>query len=130
MSGITFLHDSVTHLHTCKIWYTSVSFEGKPSNFATPSYCSDLAPCDFVVFPCTKKSVPGRVIGRSWVPIPAGAAGEFSSPGSAFCADSFRYPFHPLLPQQHVKDPDHSAKSAGGRLQLKYACTLRMRLRM
>ena len=30
----------------------------------------------------------------------------------------FQYPFHPLLPQQHVKDPDHSAKSAGGRLQL------------
>ena len=24
----------------------------------------------------------------------------------------------PVLPQQHVKDPDHSAKSAGGRLQL------------
>ena len=30
----------------------------------------------------------------------------------------FRYPFHPCLPQEHVKDPGHSAKSAGGRLQL------------
>ena len=24
----------------------------------------------------------------------------------------------PVLPQQHIKDPGHSAKSAGGRLQL------------
>ena len=34
---------------------------------------------------------------RSRVRIPAGAAGEFSSPGSTFCADSFRYPFHPRV---------------------------------
>ena len=27
-------------------------------------------------------------------------------------------PFHPLLLQSHVKDPGHSAKSAGGRLHL------------
>ena len=48
-----------------------------------------------------------------------GAAGEFSSPGSTFCADSY-FGIHstPVLPQQHVKDPGHSAKSAGGRLQL------------
>ena len=35
------------------------------------------------------------MIERSRVRIPAGAAGEFSSQGSTFCADSFRYPFHP-----------------------------------
>ena len=35
---------------------------------------------------------------------PAGAAGEFSSPVSAFCADSSQYPFHPLLPQWHVNN--------------------------
>ena len=35
-----------------------------------------------------------------------------------------------VLPQQHVKDPDHSAKSAGGGLQLSHACTLRMWLCM
>ena len=34
------------------------------------------------------------MIERSRVRVPAGAAGEFSSPGSTFCADSFRYPFH------------------------------------
>ena len=28
------------------------------------------------------------VIKKSWVQVPAGAAGEFSSPGSTFCADS------------------------------------------
>ena len=59
------------------------------------------------------------MIERSWVRIPAGAAGEFSSPGSTFCADSyFGIRFTPVLPQQHVKDPGHSAESAGGRLQL------------
>ena len=49
------------------------------------------------------------MIERSRVRIPAGTAGEFSSPGSTFCADSyFGIP----------KNPGHSAKSAGGRLQL------------
>ena len=56
---------------------------------------------------------------RSRVRIPARAAGEFSSPGSTFCADSyFGIRSTPVLPQQHVKDPGHSAKSADGRLQL------------
>ena len=37
----------------------------------------------------------------------------------AFCADSyFSICSTPMLPQQHVKDPGHSAKSADGRLQL------------
>ena len=56
---------------------------------------------------------------RSRVRISAGAAGEFSSPGSAFCADSyFGVRSTPVLLQYHVKYPGHSAKSAGGRLQL------------
>ena len=29
-----------------------------------------------------------------------------------------RCPFHPVLPQWHVKDPDHSARSTGDRLHL------------
>ena len=60
------------------------------------------------------------MIERSRVRIPAGAAaGEFSSPGSTFCADSyFGIRSTPVLQQQHVKDPGHSAKSAGDRLQL------------
>ena len=37
------------------------------------------------------------MIEGSRVRIPAGAAGEFSSPWSTFCADSFRYPFHPRV---------------------------------
>ena len=61
----------------------------------------------------------GLVIDRSRVRIPAGAAEEFSSPGSTFCADSyFGIRSTPVLPHKHVKDPGHSAKSAGGRLQL------------
>ena len=59
------------------------------------------------------------MIERLWVQILAGAAGEFSSPCSTFCADSyFGIRSTPMLPQQHVKDPSHSAKSAGSRLQL------------
>ena len=59
------------------------------------------------------------MIERSRDQIPAGAAGEFSSPGSTFCADSyFSIRSTLVLPQWHVKDPGHSAKSAGGRLQL------------
>ena len=55
----------------------------------------------------------------SRVRTPAKAPGEFSSPGSTFCADSyFGIRSTPVLPQKHVKDPGHSAKSAGGRLQL------------
>ena len=34
---------------------------------------------------------------RTWVRVLAGVAGEFSSPGSTLCADSFRYPFHPCV---------------------------------
>ena len=59
------------------------------------------------------------MIERSRVQIPAGAAGEFSSPGSTFCADSyFGICSTPVLLQEHIKDPGHSAKSTSGRLQL------------
>ena len=59
------------------------------------------------------------MIERSRVRIPAGTAGEFSSPGSTFYADSyFGIRSTPMLPQKHVKNPGHSAKSAGARLQL------------
>ena len=57
------------------------------------------------------------MIERSKVREPTGAAGELFSPGSTFCADSYSgIRSTPVLPQQHVKDPSHSAKSAGGRL--------------
>ena len=59
------------------------------------------------------------MIEKSRVRVPAGAVGEFSSPGSTFCGDSyFGTCSTPVLPQYHVKDPGHSAKGAGGRLQL------------
>ena len=35
-----------------------------------------------------------------------------------FVLTLIRYPFHPMLPQWHVKDPGHSAKSESGRLHL------------
>ena len=50
---------------------------------------------------------------------PAGAAGEFSSPGLTLCFDSFPVSVPlPVIPQLHVKDPGHSSNSAGGRLHL------------
>ena len=53
------------------------------------------------------------------VRIPTGAAGEFSSPELTLCADSNSVSVpHPVLPQWHVKDPGHSAKSADGRLHV------------
>ena len=57
------------------------------------------------------------VIKRLWVQILAGVAREFSSPEWTLCAYSYSYST-PVLLQRHVKDPGHSAKSAGGRLHL------------
>ena len=59
------------------------------------------------------RTVAGSSPGRS------GGSFFFSTPRSVFYADSyFGTYFTPMLPQSHVKDPGHSAKSAGGRLQL------------
>ena len=44
---------------------------------------------------------------------------NIDSPGLTFCADSyFSIRSTPMLPQKHIKYPSHSAKRAGGRLQL------------
>ena len=40
-----------------------------------------------------------------------------------------RCPFHPVLPQWHVKDPGHPAKGAGGRLHLNTRTFLTQRSR-
>ena len=60
----------------------------------------------------------GLVIERLRVRIPAGAAGEFSSPELTLHTDLFDVRSTPVLLRWHVKDPGHSAKSAGGRLHL------------
>ena len=56
--------------------------------------------------------------------IPAGAAGEISSPEFYFDVS-----FTPVLAQWHVKDSCDSAKSAGGRLQLNTHTPLTQRSR-
>ena len=48
----------------------------------------------------------------------AGTAGEFSSPVNFVCRLFYSVCATPVLPQWHIKDPGHSAKSAGGRLHL------------
>ena len=59
------------------------------------------------------------MIERLRVPIPAGAAGQFSCPKLTFlCADLFSVRSNPRVTQWHVKDPGLFAKSAGGRLHL------------
>ena len=52
--------------------------------------------------------------------IPAEAVGEFSSPQSTLCADSYimSVPLHVTAVARKKKNPGHSAKSAGGRLHL------------
>ena len=60
----------------------------------------------------------GLMIKRFQVRIQAVAAREFSSPESTLCADLFSFRSTPVLPQWHLKDLGHSAKSAGGRLHL------------
>ena len=52
------------------------------------------------------------------VRVPAEVVGEFSSSGLIFRVLLIQCPFHPVLLQWHIKDLDHSAKSAGGRLHL------------
>ena len=59
----------------------------------------------------------GLVIERLRVQSPAGT-GEVSSPVNFVCWLLFGVCSTPVLPQRHVKDPGHSAKSAGGRLHL------------
>ena len=61
----------------------------------------------------------GLMIERLRVRIPARAAGKFSLPVGFLCWLLFGVRSTPVLPQWHVKDPGHSAKSAGGRLHLK-----------
>ena len=55
----------------------------------------------------------------------------FSSMVSFLCWLLFRYPFHPVLPLQLVKDSCHSAKGTGVRLQLNthatYVCGFKWR---
>ena len=69
------------------------------------------------------RQLSGRVPDLRWKGIRFESRPErrqfFSSPGSIFSADSY-FGIHstPVLPQQHVQDPGHSAKSEGGRLQL------------
>ena len=59
-----------------------------------------------------------------------GTAGEFSSPELTFCVDSyFCVRSTPVLPQWHVKDPGHSAKNTGSRLQLNTYTSLTHRSR-
>ena len=59
------------------------------------------------------------------VRIPAGAAGELSSPELTLYAESKSVSVPtPVLLQWHVKDPGHSARSSDGRLHtLKQAYT-------
>ena len=55
-----------------------------------------------------------------------------SSPGSTFCVDPYLgMRSKPVLLQQHVNDPGHSAKSAGVRLMLNThaSCSYIMSLR-
>ena len=55
------------------------------------------------------------MIERFRVRIPEGAAGEFSSPESTLCADSYSVCVSPHVTAVARKSPGHSARSAGGK---------------
>ena len=61
---------------------------------------------------------------------PRRSGGTIFFPRVNFLCSYFGIRSTPVLPQLHVKDSGHSAKSAGGRLQLKHACTFRLWLYM
>ena len=70
------------------------------------------------------------MIERSRGRIPAGAAGEFSSPGSNFCADLFWYPFHPRVTAAARKRSRSFCQKRRWQVTTKLAYTLRMWLCM
>ena len=56
---------------------------------------------------------------RLRVRVPAEAVGDFFFSAELFSVPTLiRCPFQPVLPQLHVKEPGHLAKSAGGVLNL------------
>ena len=79
-------------------------------------------PCYHAGLSFLGKAVIGNIMivrTSSWAAgILSGRAPEFSSPVLAFCADSFRYPFHSPVTAVASKLHGHSAKNTGGRLQL------------
>ena len=115
-----------THVSTCKHTHTQMQTRAR-THTRTHTYAHNVhvhyVKCIFRFSLNWRGQLSGQsaglIIKRSRVRIPAGAAGEFSSPASTFCADSyFGIRSTSVLTQQHVKDPGHSAKSAGCRLQL------------
>ena len=70
------------------------------------------------------------MIERSRVRVPAGAAGEFCSPGSTFCADWFRHPFHPPVTAAAHKRSRSFCQKCRWPVTPKHTCTRRMWLRM
>ena len=68
---------------------------------------------------CVHKHISDKIFKMVVLVKPQLKAAEFSSPVSAFCADSYFSSYSTLmLLQYYIKDPGHSAESAGGRLQL------------
>ena len=70
------------------------------------------------------------MIERSRVRIPAGAAGEFSSPGSTFCADSFSVSVPSRVTAVARKRSRSLCQKCRWQVTAKHACTLRMWLYM
>ena len=50
------------HLYTSQSWYKSISQKENSQTLPHPSYTPDLAPCDFFLFPCLKKSLSGHSV--------------------------------------------------------------------
>ena len=79
--------------------------------------------CAFVTGELVGKSA-GLDIERLRVRIPAEAAGEFSSPESSLCADSYRCPFHPRISAVARKRPRSFCQKCRRQVTPKHAYTL------
>ena len=91
-------------------------------------YCSDCRSGRRAGIPCwLERQTRNRMVASS---NPGRSGGKnFFSGVNFVCWLLFGVRFTPVLPQWHVKDPGHSAKSAGGRLHLNTKTFLTQRSR-
>ena len=89
---------------TCWLVYPVNAFHSVHSYCVHVKLCSSHYSLYYVYLPRMPRGVwiaqwqnATLVIEKMWVWVPPGVAGELSSPWSTFCADLFKYPFHPCV---------------------------------
>ena len=111
-------------LRVVRIWIRMVTMPDSLTNYCpiwSPKWGAGIAQW------LEHRTCDQKVVGSN--PCRSGGINFFSR--SAFCADSyFGIRSTPVLRQQHVEDPGHSATKCRWQVTAKYVCTLRMWLCM